>query len=344
MKAVDVSATEYKCYRCGKTYPKQKTYFPACNASLYKAVGTLPICKTCLTSIYDNYLVVCNDPKKAVRATCRRLDLYWSERVFDGVMKQNEARPIIMRYMTRISLAQYACKSYDDTLIHEGTIWDLPMKSDPKEEDEVKPELKPEDLDIDLNPPKISLEDIPQDVIDFWGSGYTPEMYIELEQRRAYWMSNLLKGDEDAELDIGAEAIIRQICNVEIDINKERMAGRSADKLINTLNTLLGSANLKPTQKKEDTSSFDNRPLGKWIQLWEEGKPVPEPDENLKDVDGIVKFVLTWLYGHLAKMFNVKNAHSKMYEEELNKYRVKEEDFESDDDTLLDEVFGGEDL
>ena len=61
-------------------------------AALYKGVGYLPICKTCVDAMYTDFLTQCDSPKDAVRQMCRKLDLYWNEDVFETVQKKNTSR------------------------------------------------------------------------------------------------------------------------------------------------------------------------------------------------------------------------------------------------------------
>lgn len=152
-------------------------------------------------------------------------------------------------------------------------------------------------------------------------------------------MSKLPK---DIEVDIGTEAIIRQLCSLELDINRDRAAGRSVDKNVNTLNTLLGSAKLKPTQKKEDAdASIDNTPFGVWIRRWENQRPIPEPDPELQDVDGVVRYISIWYLGHLCKMLGIKNTYCKLYEDELAKMRIERPEYDDEDDeTMFNDIFG----
>jgi len=171
-------------------------------------------------------------------------------------------------------------------------------------------------------------------------------MYNQLEDRRKYWMSRL--PNEGRDIDIGTEAIIRQICSLELDINRDRIAGKAVDKSVNALNNLLGSANLKPVQKKnESDASIDNTPFGVWIQRFETERPIPEPDPEMQDTDGIIKYITTWFYGHLGKSLGVKNVHSKLYDEEIKKLSVDKPEYEDeddiDDDELLYDVFGDKD-
>ncbi len=322
---IEVNTDKAVCSRCGRAFGQYKGNFPVSYSTLYKGVGHLPICKSCVEVIFNDYLNKCNDAKTAVRQVCRKLDLYWDSGAYESVSKKNSNRTIMIQYMQRINSVNYAGKSYDDTLIEENMLWDF---------DTVRAGARSEQDNA-------GSFDVSDDVVAFWGSGYTPGMYAELEQRRAYWMSRFPEGTE---LDIGTEALIRQICSLELDINRDRAAGRSVEKSVTALNALLGSANLKPVQKRQDDidASLASTPLGVWLYRYENKRPLPEIDEDLKDVNGLRRYVFTWM-GHLCKMMGLKNAYSKMYEDEIARLRVDKPEYDGEDDeTFFAETMMGE--
>ena len=122
-------------------------------------------------------------------------------------------------------------------------------------------------------------------------------------------------------------------------------AGRPVDKNMNTLNTLLGSLNLKPVQKKSEVdAATENTPFGVWIDRWEHKRPIPEPDPMFKDVDGIVRYITIWFYGHIAKTLGIPNVYCEMYEKEMEKMKVERpEAFDEevdDDESIFNSIFG----
>lgn len=326
--AIEMSSDVAICSRCGKKYSRRKGYFPVSYAVLHKGIGHIPVCKECIDTMYNTYLAQCNNAKDAVRQLCRKLDLYWSESVYDLVQRKSTTRSMMTQYIAKINTVSYAGKSYDDTLSEEGTLWNF------------TPEINEESIEVANVTPIETVEiETPEEIIAFWGSGYSDEMYRELEQRRQYWMS---KFPEGIELDVGTEALIRQICSLELDINRDRIAGKSVDKSVNALNNLLGSANLKPAQQKVDgDNAQENTPFGVWIRRWETQRPVPDPDPELEDVDGIVRYISIWFLGHLCKMLGIKNTYCKLYEEEIAKMRVDRPEYEDEDDeTMFNDIFG----
>lgn len=324
---IEINSGSAICSKCGISYGRRKGNFPVNYGLLYKGVGYVTVCKDCIDSMYNGYLAQCNSSKDAVRQMCRKLDLYWSDKVFEIVQRKSTTSTMMTAYIAKINTVTYSGKSYDDTLSDEGNLWNWGLTLTEPDDTIYNDTAKSHDTQ--------ELSDISEEIVAFWGVGYTSEMYEALEQRRSYWMSRF---PPDYELDIGTEAIIRQICSLELDINRDRAAGRAVDKSVNALNTLLGSASLKPAQKKGDAdASINNTPMGVWIDRFEYKRPIPE-DMTGDDKNNLVRYILAWFCGHLSKMCGIKNANTKLYDEEIAEYRVCKPEFDddSDDDMMYD--------
>lgn len=346
---MEVSSDSAICYRCGTKHCRRKGFFPVSYAISHKGVGYIPICKSCIDTMYNTYLAQCNDVKAAVRQMCRKLDLYWNDSVYELVLRKSTTSSMMTQYIAKLNSISLAGKSYDDTLSDEGTLWNFFNESDSEDRGsepnvpvDNKPEKSPDEFSesertLNTYIEELNNYEVTKDVIAFWGAGYTADMYAALEQRRAYWMSKL---PDDSEVDIGMEAIIRQICSLELDINRDRAAGKAVDKSINALNTLLGSANWKPAQKKDAPDDAFTNPLGVWLYRYENERPLPQVDNSLKDVNKLKKNVFTWM-GHLCKMLNKKNGYTKLYEDEMQKWRVEKPEYSDieDDEVMMAEIF-----
>ena len=233
-------------------------------------------------------------------------------------------------YIARVNGLKQAGKSYDDTLREENAMWEwnATLGSEPTPQP-VAHQHEAEDV--------ASVIEVPEDVIEFWGSDFEPEFVMKLDKRYKQWT-------DGAELDKGSVSLYKQICILEEMINRDAAEGKPVDKNMNMLNTLLGSLNQKPVQKKEADSSSDNTTFGEWIRKWENLRPIPEPDPELRDVDGIVRYITVFFFGHLARMLGIKNAYSKLYDEEIAKLRVDRPEFDGDDDeTMFNEIFSSGD-
>ena len=103
----------------------------------------------------------------------------------------------------------------------------------------------------------------------------------------------------------------------------------------------MGSMALKPNQNNSNALT-EAKTFGQLIQKWENEKPIPEPDEEFRDVNKIGMYLDVFFKGHLARMMGLKNAFSHTYEKFIKKYTVDKPQYDEDTDseTLFDQIFG----
>ncbi len=137
------------------------------------------------------------------------------------------------------------------------------------------------------------------------------------------------------------ELLFKRICFKELEIDKAQRDGKDTKELDATLQNLMGSLNIKPSQKTSNALT-DNLTFGQLIDKWEQEKPIPEPEEEFKDVDKIGLYIDVFFKGHLSKMMGLKNAFSSLYERFMAKYTVTKPQYDEDFDSesLFDQIFG----
>ena len=322
-----VSNQKYYCCRCGTAYSRQKGYFPVSHSPMYRGSGYLPICSDCIEEIYEQYRSMLSDDKEAMRRICMKLDLYWSEDIYAMVERTAGVNSRIRNYIGKTNIMKYIDKTFDDTLYEDAQKEEAEQKSDV---------FSFADKQSENDETTSGIDETPQEVIDFWGAGYAPDFYLELERRYKNWTEGI------SVVDPTERSLYKQICLLEAIISKDAAHGRAIDKNVNALNSLLGSMNLKPAQKKSEADAeLENMPLGVGIQKWENSRPLPQTPDNMKDESGIIRNVTTWFLGHACKMVGLRNSYCQMYEDAINEYRVKYPEYaEEDDDTFLTDIFG----
>jgi len=315
---------KFYCTRCTRNFTKQKGNFPASQSPIYRENGGyLPVCRHCVDEMYQHYKTVLGDEKSAIRRICMKFDIYWNDKVYNMLNKSSTTNSRVLSYISKSNLYQFVGKTFDDTLDEES---ELVQGSVNQALDEIITDNNEEVV-------------VASDIVEFWGAGFAPSFYVDLERRLKYWC-----GDVDRHsMDVSECAIIRQICMLEVTITRDTAAGRSTDKSVNVLNTLLGSANLKPVQKKKEENldaAAESTPFGVWIRKIENTRPIAEPDPQLRDVDGIAKYVSVWFLGHLCKMMKIDNTYSRLYEEEMAKLRVERPEYEGEDEeAVFEDIF-----
>lgn len=304
----------YACPTCGKKYVKLDGNFPASQSELYAGWDYhIPICRNCLDKIFEHYTTVYGgDEDLAIRRICEKFDIYYTVSLLNASRKTSKNRSRIHNYISKANLIQYKDKTYDTTL------------------DEEKREGIVETLEDVKESKKLKLK-----TVKFFGTGFEDDDYIFLEDEYLDWTTRHECNTKTQ------EEVFKQICYVQLDILKAKRAGNPTKDLIRTLQDLLATANLQPKQTKDNTLAEQNT-FGTLIRKWENERPIPEPDEEWKDVDGIVRYITVYFLGHLCKMMGIKNSYSRLYEEEMSKYKVEKPEYEDDDEALFDAVFGGE--
>lgn len=334
MAAIEVNAASISCCRCGKPYPKRKGYFYANHSASYKGTGYISVCRTCVDEMFDFYMLQCHDMKVALRQVCRKLDLYWNELIYEFVEKKNTSYSILQAYLQKVNTMTYMGKCYDDTLMEEDMLWSFGKQIIADSDDNA-------DISTDDDEHIVTSE-----MIKFWGQGLSEEDYIALEQRKNQRISDIAKDKcvDPSSFDLGTLEIIKQLAIIDLEIiNNTRYAGGKGSNtpaLVKTAAELMEKIDLKPAQKQEDVDTATaETPLGVWLYRYEMKRPLPEIDPDLKDINGLKKYIFTWM-GHLTKMLGIHGGYTRLYEEEVSRLRVEKPEYDDEDDeTLLSDYY-----
>ena len=172
-----------------------------------------------------------------------------------------------------------------------------------------------------------------------FGKNYNSADLIFLENEYQDWIKRYACDTKAQEI------LFKRICCKELEIDKAQKLGKDTKEMDKTLQDLMGSLQVKPNQSNSNALT-EAKTFGQLIQRWEDdydgGKPVPEPDEDFKDVDKIGLYLDVFFKGHLAKMVEIKNAFSRLYDRFMAKYTVTKPQYNEDTDSeeLFDQIFG----
>lgn len=317
-----------RCLCCNETYDSNDFY--ASDSKLYAATGKVPYCRKCLNEFYQFYLKEYekleykNPDRKAVERICMALDLYYSDKVFDSAVKDFQKRSectFIASYFKQVKLYQYRNKNYNTT-IHDkfkemkdgNAAMSIYTEKDVQQSEDVKAAEK------------------------LFGSGFTNDDYIFLYDQYTDWTTR-----HECETK-SQEEVFKQICFTQLELLKATRAKQDTKDLNATFLKQLEAAKLQPKQNKGETVS-DSQTFGTLIDKWETTRPLPEIDEDLRDVDKIGLYVDVFFRGHLAKMMGLKNGLSNLYTKFMKKYTVEKPEYNDNEDgeALFDAIFGNSD-
>jgi hypothetical protein len=316
---------KHECLYCGKSYVDTNYY--SSNSIFYSNFGRLPYCKQCIEKLYqhlydkytkEGYLY---SERKAVKRLCIAFDIYYKDDVFDSAFKNFKESDTptspMSQYMRLIQLTQYQRhkETYENTLAKE---WQREMSVHGASDTS-------SDFEVDKN------------TENFFGSGFSNEDYEFLKREYEDWTARhecKTKAQEE---------VFKDICFNRLQNLKALRKGEETKDITAAFQKLLDSGKLQPKQNAGDTTA-DNQTFGTLIDKWENTRPLPEIDEELKDVDKIALYINIFFKGHLAKMMGLKNGLSNLYNRFMKKYTVEKPEYDSDEnsDALFDAIFGGD--
>lgn len=317
---------KYTCLYCGNEYTDASYYNS--HSKFYSNTGKIPYCKQCIERFYQYYFEKytndgCLTPeRKAVKRLCMILDVYFREDVFNSSMKKVKDGvmnvSLISQYMKIIQLYQYSRnkETYENTISQE-------------------------ERDGLISIPVTNISDsrkVDEETIRFFGAGFNDNDYEFLKREYEDWIARhecKTKAQEE---------VFKRLCFKQLEILKATQKGEDTKDLDATFQKLLETAKLQPKQNAGDTTA-DNQTFGTLIDKWENTRPLPEIDEELKDVDKIGYYVDTFFKGHTCKMLNVKNAFSNLYSSMMKKFTVNKPEYNLDEDDYdselnFDTIFG----
>ena len=307
------------CFHCGKEYVNTNYYNS--NSEFYMSTGVIPYCKKCLDKFYQNYVKLykrqgaSNPEKKAVKRICMALDIYFREDVFNSASKKVKEGEIntnhFNQYMRIIQLSQYNGnrETYENTLVDDEQKRASGIDEDEEDDSEI----------------------IDPETIRFFGNGFKSADYKFLKEEYDDWTARhecKTKSQEE---------IFKDICFNRLQNLKALQRGEDTKDITASFQKLLDSGKLQPKQNSGDTMA-DNQTFGTLIDKWENERPLPEIDEELKDVDKIGLYIDVFFRGHTCKMLNVKNAFSNLYSSMMRKFTVNKPEYNSDEDDCDSEI------
>lgn len=280
-----------KCNCCGEE--KELNEYYKSQSNLYKADGKLPICKDCVMEIYEENLQVYKDEEKALYKTLFNLDIYFDLRLCKRALidTYNTDKHILKSYLSNINLVQYKGKTSKDSPAMPS-LWDIP------EEEFQTYELEK----IDIKEPIL----ITKDIITRWGEGKSNEDYMYLEE-----MYSTMVKTYDTSNPMSVETYKQIVLNY-LDVKKLREAKNPDNKKIGEIlkiNSMLqADCRIKDVQASNDE---DNMYWSKFIEDIEWTEPIPKPEKEFLDVDGIKKYIKKWFVEPFAKSRKLKENQDK---------------------------------
>lgn len=320
MMAEDDGPAYFVCACCGKRFMHQKDNFSPAQSELWRGNNHyFPVCKSCMDKLVDHYTQALGNEDEAMKRVCMLFDIYYSEGLLKSTAKHTPNTSRMTAWIRHCNMTQNHGKTFDTYLeeINGRVINDVSDIS----------ETRP-------NGGKVS-----QRMVGFWGPGFNEAEYVRLDNEYKDWITRYECSTK------AQEELFKAISMAQIMLTKAYQTGdtKKVKEASDTLQNLLGSANIKPNQTNDNALAEANT-FGTLIKKWEDKKPIPEAAPEWRDVDGIGKYFRTWVTGPMMELFKIKNPWQKEYEEGMAPYTAHRPEYtggeEEENESIRNAIFG----
>jgi hypothetical protein len=274
--------------------------------------GKMSICKDCCNDIYNYFYKQYNYIEKALYETCRILDVSYSIEAMNSTLSHIEKLKQNNNKHDKV-FGYYKSKISSMTKINGRA--DLSFANS----DNFENNNSSNKTDIEFKDENFI---ITSDIVKFWGKGKETWEYEFLDEE----MYKIKSSFECP--DYGMEMLMRDICFINLDIEKNRqgISKNDVDKLMKTRGTLMNDAKMKPIQAS-GAEANEQVSFGTLIKKLENERPIPQ-----KLGDEMKKYIDTFMSGHLAKMLGLNCDLVDKYEESLKEYTIDFEELDNRED------------
>ena len=285
------------------------------------ATNRYPICKRCLLKLVEQRKKdtdEINETKESVQHVLQMMDRVYDDKFYeecikgamDGVNEKQRHSPFATYIVAISSLPQWKGKTWKDSDFGSAA-----MSADEEETKIIQKTVK--------------------SGRKRFGSGYSDEEYMFLENEYQDWITRYECNTK------AQEEVFENLSVLKLLKKKALIKGESTRDLDKQQQDWLDAGKLKPKQNSTDAFS-DAQSFGTFIQKCEETKPLPEMEEEFRDVDKIGLYFDVFFRGHTNKMMGLKNTFSNIYERIMKKYTVTKPEYseEEDSETIFAKVFG----
>ena len=285
-----MATSRKRCTACGED-KRPAIDFYLSRSKLYKFNdGRMPICKECLSSLFKELNAKYSDEVKALYHLCMLFDIYFDRDLVEKSSANNnfsEEDNLLKSYMKNVnSLNQYKFK---DSMSSDCIVLDDNLLVNKKEE-----------IEENIYEEREMTPELKRLCLKRWGSGYSDEDYIYLEDNYAEFYEAYAH-DTPAE-----RMLLMNITKTLLEGEKSRKSGdkKGYENMLKLVSSMLTDAAIKPSQKKTMGDEVGEC-FGVFIENLEKNEPVNEAIDDFADVDNIGKLIDRQFVKNFAKVFGL---------------------------------------
>lgn len=259
--------------------------------------GFFPICKNCLKKMLVNEYGLLN--REAFVRTLKQMDTVYVPRLLADLMDKypTDQIKIFGEYKSIVgNVPEYKNKTFEDSFFYEQQNVEFEKKD----------------------------SGITEEMIKFWGTDIKdPSLYLNYQDE-----FDRLVYEDGGEINSIKEGYFKSLAILKHNAQQQLLKGDS--KYTNTLKAISDicekcGINPKQVQDKEEANRGT---FGKFIEMIENEEPIFDVEKDLGAFDIIKRIIQVFFFGHLAEVLNLKNPLKIKYDETIDEYSVKVDNYD----------------
>lgn len=300
------------CKMCGE--PKAlSTHYYKSDRPDYAETGYCDVCKSCIKDMMVNPETGMVDKMRFKLEVCKLLDIPFIPYEFTGLMQNPKVTTsnFFGEYRKKLTLnSQYKGLHYDDSARFENDEEGLLREKNAPPPDQVTSEM-----------------------IEFWGRGFPPEYYLDVQKR----YDSFMEFEDEDKLDYKKQSDYKMLCHYErkqIELIQSKDAKPSDLKAISDIISKLSEdLNIKAIQKKQDENTRGHYIVGLTTKYIEDVKMEPIPILDRTDWLGDMEknefdIEMAYLISAMLNEMDRENPYQDIVEEDKKKYSPSQEELD----------------
>ncbi len=258
------TAVKLECAICKQEKNISQSFFKTNQEEYLDTGGYCTTCKDCFRDMLVNPVNGMIE-RSRFENICKILDMPFIPFEYSALMVKPTVNPnnLIGEYRKLIAVKkEYKNLCYADSIMF--------MNSKEQIEDEAKRKIE-------------AVAQVTEDMIEFWGAGFSPDYYLDVQKRFDKFMEN-----EDFEkMDYAKENSYKTLCQLERKktelLQQKNYDVKDLNSIVNMISKISEDLAIKAIQKKEDENNQEHYIMGLVIKWVENVKMQPIP--KLEDID-----------------------------------------------------------
>lgn len=310
-----------ECAECGKSKSLATNFFKS-DRPEYADTGYCNICKDCMKKKMTNPSTGMVDREIFESEICYLLNIPFVPSIYNKILNNPKTTP--NTFYADYKRALVVSRDYKDLKYNDS-----------------KNFVNDESGLVDQ---KQEYDQVTEEMIDFWGSGFSARDYIELQKRYDKFMKN-----EDVEkMEYKKQSDYKMLCHYELkqlELIQDKNAKPSDLKAINDMISKMSEdLNIKAVQKKEDENARGHYIVGLTTKYIENVTLEPIPKFKPEDYRGDLTreefdIIMAYFKSEMLNELGRENPYQQIVDEDKKKYTPTQKDLtiESVDDEVDEE-------